>query len=62
MKTTLQQYAAKGWFFAPRQVGGFKSHAMDPDKLNGSHFMLKEKGDSMASKDCSMQGYEASNV
>jgi hypothetical protein len=36
-------------FFAPCRVGGFKTHDMDPGKLNSVQFMPNEQYDSMAS-------------
>lgn len=37
--------------FAPCLLGGFKSHATDPGKPDGAHFMPEKKCDSMASTD-----------
>jgi hypothetical protein len=38
-------------FKAPRQIGGENSHATDPGKQDGSHFIEKKNRDSMPSAD-----------
>jgi len=44
-------------FKAPRQIGGENSHATDPGKQDGSHFIEKKNRDSMPTVDrCRMAG------
>ena len=49
-------------FIAPRQVGGANSHATDPGKPEGSHFIETKNRDSMPSADRARKAGKASHV
>jgi len=49
-------------FNAPRQVGGANSHATDPGKPEGSHFIETKNRDSMPSADRARKAGKASHV
>ena len=49
-------------FKAPRQIGGENSHATDPGKSDGSHFIEKKKHDSIPSVDRGRMGGKASHA
>jgi len=49
-------------FKAPRQIGGENSHATDPGKQDGSHYIEKKNRDSMPSVDRARKGGKASHA